>query len=137
MDIKERIAQLKEMANKGDENVMIHLEALAKECKTDKERNELNQFTEGLLQDIDTSIDSLENEIAEFQIKEKLGELNQIINFSYIAKKYFGKSKQWLYQRINNYQVNGEKVAFTTEQKMQFDNALKDISLKINLFTQQ
>ena len=37
--------------------------------------------------------------VEEAILRDKLGELPEAISFSYIAKKYFGKSRNWLYQR--------------------------------------
>lgn len=65
-------------------------------------------------------------------LRDKLGELPEAISFSYIAKKYFGKSRNWLYQRINGYKVNGKKAHFTENEFQTFQNALKDISVMIN-----
>ncbi|BBK87886.1 DUF5053 domain-containing protein [Bacteroides uniformis] len=65
-------------------------------------------------------------------LRDKLGELPEAISFSYIAKKYFGKSRNWLYQRINGYNVNGKKARFTENEFQTFQNALKDISAMIN-----
>ena len=61
-------------------------------------------------------------------LKDNLGELPDIISFSYIAKKYFGKSRNWLYQRINGYTVNGKPAKFTQNEFQTFLNALEDIS---------
>nr|DAQ36127.1 MAG TPA: protein of unknown function (DUF5053) [Caudoviricetes sp.] len=68
----------------------------------------------------------------EILLRERLGELPEVISFSYIAKKYFGKSRNWLYQRINGYTVNGKKARFTENEFQTFQNALKDISVMIN-----
>lgn len=65
-------------------------------------------------------------------LRDKLGELPDAISFSYIAKKYFGKSRNWLYQRINGYNVNGKPARFTKEEYDTFIKALKDISRMIN-----
>ena len=65
-------------------------------------------------------------------LRDRLGELPEIISFSYIAKKYFGKSRNWLYQRINGNTVNGKKAHFTESEHQTFLNALKDVSDMIN-----
>ena len=70
--------------------------------------------------------------VDEILLRERLGELPEVISFSYIAKKYFGKSRNWLYQRINGYTVNGKKARFTENEFQTFQNALKDISVMIN-----
>ena len=72
------------------------------------------------------------NRADEAILRDKLGELPEAISFSYIAKKYFGKSRNWLYQRINGYNVNGKRAHFTENEFQTFQNALKDISAMIN-----
>ena len=72
------------------------------------------------------------NRADEAILRDRLGELPEAISFSYIAKKYFGKSRNWLYQRINGYNVNGKKARFTENEFQTFQNALKDISAMIN-----
>lgn len=52
-------------------------------------------------------------------IKEKLGSLPEIINLSAVAKHCFGKSRTWLYQRINGNKVNGKPVYFTRAERKQ------------------
>lgn len=73
-------------------------------------------------------IAALEQEIS---IKLQLQEVADIVSLSYIAKNYFGKKKEWLYQRINGNIINGKPVAFTKEQKQQLNIALKEIGRKI------
>ncbi len=73
-------------------------------------------------------IKQLEKEVS---LKVQLSEVSKALSMSYIAKEYFGKSKEWLYHRINGAVVNGKPAQFTPEQKKQFNSALKDISKKI------
>ena len=61
-------------------------------------------------------------------LRDKLGEIPEVISLSYIAKKYFGKSRNWLYQRINGYLVNGKPARFTNEERKKFVAAINDIS---------
>ncbi|WP_065218078.1 MULTISPECIES: DUF5053 domain-containing protein [Butyricimonas] len=61
-------------------------------------------------------------------LRDKLGEIPEVISLSYIAKKYFGKSRNWLYQRINGYLVNGKPARFTEEERKKFIAAINDIS---------
>lgn len=70
--------------------------------------------------------------VNEAVLRDRLGELPEAISFSYIAKKYFGKSRNWLYQRINGNTVNGKKAHFTESEHQTFINALKDVSEMIN-----
>jgi len=56
----------------------------------------------------------------------------EIIPFSYIAKNYFKKSKEWLYQRLNENIVNGKPARFSENEIKTFNFALHDISKRIN-----
>lgn len=77
------------------------------------------------------SVDEKLNIVEEKAIKLQLQEISEIISLSWIAKKYFGKTKNWLYQRINENTVNGKPCRFTDEEIKIFNHALKDISQKI------
>jgi hypothetical protein len=50
---------------------------------------------------------------------------------SYIARNYFKKSKNWIYQRVNGYQVNGKTSRFTDSEIEKFNFALQDISKRL------
>lgn len=71
------------------------------------------------------------NELKEINIKASLEEVSEFISLSYVAKKYFNKSKEWLYQRINGYTVNGKPAQFTNEEIGTLNYALQDLSKKI------
>ncbi len=62
----------------------------------------------------------------------KLGEIAKAVSLSYIAKTYFGKSRAWLYQRLNGHTVNGKQAQFSPEEKKQFASALKDLSHQLH-----
>ncbi|MCU7604834.1 DUF5053 domain-containing protein, partial [Riemerella anatipestifer] len=53
------------------------------------------------------------------------------ISLSYVAEKYFGKTKSWLYQRINENTVNGKPAKFTEKEIETLNYALQDLSKKI------
>lgn len=56
--------------------------------------------------------------------------LNQVLDFasmSYIAKAYFGKTRQWLYQKINGSTVNGKTVDFTPDELKTLSVALSEL----------
>jgi len=62
----------------------------------------------------------------------EMEEIAKYISLSKIAKNYFGRSKEWLYQRIKGYKVNGSPAQFTPEERIQLSMALKDISRMAN-----
>lgn len=66
------------------------------------------------------------------EVRRKLGELPDICNMGYIAQRYFGKTRQWLYQRLNGNLVNGKPAQFTQEEIKILNEALQDIGQKIS-----
>ncbi|MDR2064457.1 MAG: DUF5053 domain-containing protein [Prevotellaceae bacterium] len=68
----------------------------------------------------------------QLSIKEQFKPLTEIISVSYISKTYFGKSKDWLYQRINGYNVNGKPAKLKENEIETLNNALTDIAQKIS-----
>lgn len=67
----------------------------------------------------------------ELTIKEQLKDISEVVSLSYIAKKYFGKSRAWLYQRINGNSVRGQIYTLSPEEIDTLNFALRDISNKI------
>src|SRR5665213_2917566 len=91
-------------------------------------KEEVASFLKSRLSVTKKNLKKIENEIS---LKEQLSEVSEIISLSYIAKTYFGKTRNWLYQRINGNMVNGKNSKFTTDELEQFKNALKDVSKKL------
>ncbi|MBR4977639.1 MAG: DUF5053 domain-containing protein [Bacteroidales bacterium] len=81
--------------------------------------------------------------IATEQIQESIDEINGIIirrqledilpfmSLAYIAKRYFGKSRQWLYQRVNGTIVNGKPARFTNQEIDILNAAIQDMGNRL------
>lgn len=59
--------------------------------------------------------------------KQKLDNILGFASMSYIAEHYFGKSRQWLYQRINGNIVNGKPADFTPDELKTLSIALSEL----------
>ena len=94
------------------------------ELTADEIEQGVNEFNEGMLQVID--------EADEMIFRAKLGDLPEALSLSYIAKKYFGKSRGWLMQKVNGNKVNGKVAAFTDDERLMFRRALQDLSEKMS-----
>lgn len=84
---------------------------------------------------IDTTkkgLGAIKSDLQDIKLAFELGDVANAISLSYIAKNYFGKSKNWLYQRLNGNKVNGKPAQFTEEERAQFAEALRDLSRRIN-----
>ena len=78
----------------------------------------LNEFKKGAEQAIDEA-----KKLAKIaKRKEKLDKVLDFASMSYIAEHYFGKSRQWLYQRIN-----GKPADFTQEELKTLSFALSEL----------
>ena len=91
---------------------------------TDEYEQGVEQFDDGMRKII--------AEADEMIFRAKLGDLPDALSFSYIAQKYFGKSRGWLMQKVNGNRVNGKVAAFTEEERRQFREALQDLSEKMS-----
>lgn len=61
-------------------------------------------------------------------IEIKEAEIFNVLNASYIAKRFFGKSRNWLYQKLNHNIKNGKEAKFTSEEYQQLKNAIETIA---------
>lgn len=68
----------------------------------------------------------------ELKIKEQLAQVSEMISMSYIARRYFKRSKSWLSQRINELDVNGKPARFLPDEVETLNFAIKDISRKLD-----
>lgn len=61
----------------------------------------------------------------------KESDIMRVLNATYISERFFGKSKSWFSQKLNNHIKNGEPASFTKEEAETLRNALYTISLEI------
>ena len=97
------------------------------DAMTERERKAYLDVTEKALQETVKEARRFVERAEDALLRDKLGEIPEVISLSYIAK-YFGKSRNWLYQRINGYLVNGKPARFTDEERKKFVAAINDIS---------
>lgn len=81
-----------------------------------------DNFMSSGLRQVEKDVEAIRNQIADQY---------ELLPISYIAKHYFGKSRAWLYQRINGNKVNGKTYSLSTEQKAIFNGAVRDIARQI------
>lgn len=58
-------------------------------------------------------------------------DLLRVINGSYIAERFFGKSGSWFSQKLNNNLKNGKPCEFTPEELKTLSDALYTISIEL------
>ena len=67
-----------------------------------------------------------------FTVKQKMADILLDISVAKISTRYFEKSRSWLYHKLDGIDGNGKPTDFTTEEKEQLRNALKDLSNRIS-----
>lgn len=65
-------------------------------------------------------------------IRQQMEDVLPFISLAYVAKTYFGKTRQWLYQRVNGLSVNGKSAQFTPAELETLNFALKDMGRKLS-----
>jgi hypothetical protein len=75
-------------------------------------------------------LEEAEETLKKIDIAIEIIEISKYVSLSRISKDYFGKSREWLYQRIKGYKVNGKQAQFTSDDKKKLSMALQDISRK-------
>lgn len=76
----------------------------------------------------DDKIEETKVFLADVDLRMEMLEISQFISLAQVSKKYFGKSKAWLYQRLYNLKVNGKPAQFTPEERNTLAEALRDIA---------
>ena len=62
----------------------------------------------------------------------QLSDIRQDITWSKVARRYFGKSASWMYNKLNGIDGNGGEGEFTYEERLMLKNALYDFSARIH-----
>ncbi len=122
-----RLKELMQDENKLQE-FQNHVKFMNETYTSESERKEIEKTLEECTE---TLLAKADKQIEDISIKMQLQEVSEIISLSYLAKKYFGKTKAWLYQRVNGNIVNGKPCKFTPEELNTLNEALQDISKKI------
>lgn len=133
--MKERIEQWKMMTEAGSPEADKYLEQITAEAKAEGKLQEMQVVAEYLLSSAEQRLDNVEKSVNSYTLHERMGSLAEVINLAYIARHYFGKTRQWLYQRLKGQMVNGKPASFTPQEEATFISALSDIGLQIATFT--
>ena len=61
----------------------------------------------------------------------KESDLLKVLNCSYIAERFFGKSGSWFSQKLNGHLKNGSPAEFTQDELKALSNALYTLSIEL------
>ena len=99
---------------------------------------ETDALTEGVSQDFSRMHQEAEDIKEILTIRKQLEPVLPYISIANFAKKYFGKTSSWFYQRLNGNIVHGKRATFTSEEIKTLNEGLKDLcnrlgSIKVSL----
>ncbi|MCL1942129.1 MAG: DUF5053 domain-containing protein [Candidatus Azobacteroides sp.] len=96
--------------------------------KTKEENEMIGTLTVSAIESNLSKLEDIDNEIT---MLTQLEGINEFVKLSKLSKAYFGKSKAWIYQRLNEHKVHGKPSKFTDDEKAKLSSALLDLSEKI------
>lgn len=121
----------------GDPAATDYLKEITAQAKAEGKIQEMDEALQYLVASADTHLDNVEKSLASYTMHERMGALTEVVNLAYIARHYFGKTRQWLYQRLKGQIVNGKPAAFTEVEEATFIKALNEIGLQLATFTRR
>lgn len=69
-------------------------------------------------------------------VRQVLSDVYEEVNWAYLAKNYFGKSRSWLYHKFNGMN-NGKDDDFSDADRERLKEALKDIAGRLVLASEK
>jgi len=129
MDIREWMQKLHNASTDAEQE---QITATIKEIFDSLSEVDKELVRKEFLLSLDEKLEETKEALKRIDMAIELREIANYVSLSKIAKNYFGKSKEWLYQRINGYKVNGSPAQFTQEERAKLAMALQDISRMAN-----
>lgn len=124
--IKELLAELKPLMGSEDAAERARMEDIIAELQPYADDEDVKQVLTAFVQD---GLDEVKEEIA--TLKQQYGDTYELLPLSYIAQHYFGKSRAWLYQRLNGYKVRGKVYRLNDSEKQTFNRAIREVAERI------
>lgn len=132
--MKDRIKKWKQMETAGNPAATEYLKEITAQAQAEGKIQELNEALQFIVASADDHLDNIEAALKSYTMHQRLGHLTEVINMAYVARHYFGKTRQWLYQRLRGQLINGKPAAFSAEEEATFIKALHDIGLQLIAF---
>ena len=114
-----------------------YLKEITAQAQAEGKIQEMNDALQFLVAAANKHLDNVEKSLATYTMHERMGALTEVVNLAYIARHYFGKTRQWLYQRLKGQLVNGKPATFTEAEEATFIKALHEIGIQLATFTQR
>lgn len=134
MELKKELEKLKEYYNDSSKTEDFKKQIIYLRGKFTS-KDELTRIDSCVKDLANESIKQTDEFIKDIEVRVQLIEVTKVVSLSYVAKEYFNKTRQWLYQKINGNIVNGKPAKFTKEEIKTLNFAIHDISEKLGSIT--
>lgn len=131
MDNISRFFELKELWKQSSESDRPAIDSQISELLDSLTEEETNLLAVGVQKDFDKIHQEVAGIKEQLTVRERLEPILPYLSISFLAKKYYGKSSSWFYQRLNGNKIHGKVCRFTEEELTTLDMALKDISKQL------
>lgn len=131
MDNISRFFELKELWKQSSESDRPAIDNQISELLDSLTEEETNLLAVGVQKDFDKIHQEVAGIKEQLTVRERLEPILPYLSISFLAKKYYGKSSSWFYQRLNGNKIHGKVCRFTEEELTTLDMALKDISKQL------
>lgn len=131
MDNISRFFELKELWKQSSESDRPAIDSQISELLDSLTEEETNLLAVGVQKDFDKIHQEVAGIKEQLTVRERLEPILPYLSISFLAKKYYGKSSSWFYQRLNGNKIHGKVCRFTEEELTILDMALKDISKQL------
>lgn len=128
-ELELKLQEYESLLGRSDAESLARKDEIVKwldEHKSEESQEKTEALINKRLEMADGFIASVRKQIADEDYK--------LLPLSYIAEHYFGKTRAWLYQRINGQPVRGRVYTLNEEQKTIFNNALQEIAKRIGSY---
>jgi len=127
MELKKELKKLNELKSIDADQFESQYLSIKEKFTSPEDVQLIDNYISSMLLESEERIDTFIEE----SVKMQLEKVSEIISLSYIATRYFSRTRNWLYQKINGCSVNGKPAKFTPEEISTLNFALSDISKEI------
>ena len=128
MELKDELKKLDSLKMTDEIEFEKQLAYIVETFTSTNDKEAIDDFLKKMLSASKEKIDTF---IEQANVKLQLEKVSEIVSMAYISKKYFDKSRNWIYQKINGSIVNGKSAKFSKEEINTLNFALKDIGKSI------
>lgn len=131
MDKIKRFFELKELWKEASDVERLEIDREIKALMNSMNETDDQRLEMAITDDLKQMYSELKEIEQTVTIRKQLELVLPFISISALAKKYFGKSSSWFYQRLNGNVVHGKAATFTKDELKTLNHALLDISTKL------